>query len=334
MAHGDGTNGTGAAFDVVLRGYDRRQVDDHLSSLEGRLAVTAGQCNELRMQRDAAAGRVRELEQRLNGTNAPAGPSSVAPSASPPAAESENVSLDGFGAKVEAILRLASEEAADIRRAAENSGRIHAEAETKLRRTFEGIAERLTPLAHKLEAESKAAHAALPAVTSEAETLEATARKQAETLADAAAVNAARMRADAQSRAELTAQHVADVREELSLVTQILTSLGMASPAAGQQAPGSQQQGSQQQGSGLPRSGAAGSGAAGSGSPEPAARESDSASTGRQRITPPELGKPPGAAGRPLSSDAPTETISLPRDDRARQGSGGAPAAGPNQPPA
>ncbi|MGI8693880.1 MAG: DivIVA domain-containing protein [Geodermatophilaceae bacterium] len=351
MAHGDGTHGAGPTFDVVLRGYDRRQVDDHLASLEGRLAATSGQCNDLRLQRDAAAGRVQELEQRLNGaaalnrpdgsgalagsvpfggspTGASSGTAPTGPPSPPPPPQvvpaSDTSSLDGFGAKVEAILRLATEEAAAIRRSAQDSGRIHAEAEVKLRGTFEGIAERLQPLAQRLDEESKAAHEALPAVTSEAESLETSARRQAESLAEAAAANAARMRTDAQARAELTARHLADVREELAMVRQILGSLDTTPAGADGQH-------------------AASAGSAGSN------RTTQAVTTSSIMLAKPPASAQPADADPSLSPDTATETIALPlgspgtpggpgpHGDPARQGAGpgvGQPSAGPSQPPA
>ena len=230
MAHEDGSHAAHKAvpaFDVVLRGYDRRQVDEHLAALEGRLAATAGQSNELRSQRDAAARRVHELEQRLNGAagvNAASAPAASAQPQQPPSPAP--VSLDGFGAKVEAILRLATDEAASIRRTAEESRRGQAETETRLRATFGKIAERLGPLAERLDGESKAARSALPEVTSQATAMEASARQQAQVITAAAASNAARMRADAQTRTEATARQQADVREQFALVKQILDNLG------------------------------------------------------------------------------------------------------------
>jgi len=240
---------------------------------------------------------------------------------------SDTSSLDGFGAKVEAILRLATEEAAAIRRSAQDSGRIHAEAEVKLRGTFEGIAERLQPLAQRLDEESKAAHEALPAVTSEAESLETSARRQAESLAEAAAANAARMRTDAQARAELTARHLADVREELALVKQILGSLGTTPAGADGQH-------------------AASSGSAGSAGSN---RTTQAVTTSSIMLAKPPASAQPADADPSLSPDAATETIALPlgspgtpgspgpHGDPARQGAGpgvGQPSAGPSQPPA
>lgn len=320
MAHAQGAHGAAPAFDVVLRGYDRRQVDDHLGALEGRLSATTGQCNELRLQRDAAASRVQELEQRLNGT---AGVNAL-PSAAPPgrpATGSDAASLDGLGAKVEAILRVATEEAAGIRRSAEDSVQLHAQAEVTLRGTFQSIAERLAPLVQRLEQESSAAQAALPDATTRASTLETTAEQQAKTLTEAAAANAERLRAEAQERAERTARQVADVREELALVKQILTSLDGSSkgasppPATTQNQPQSQgQQG---------------------GPPQPNAAAN---STAQAPLTSAGASGPrrPAGPNTPLSPEAPTETIALPLGEPSRGDSARNPgqrAAQPPQPP-
>lgn len=334
MTHGEGTHGAGPTFDVVLRGYDRRQVDDHLASLEGRLAATSGQCNELRLQRDAAAGRVHELEQRLNGAsgvNALSSTSTGTPGQPP--AVSETVSLDGFGAKVEAILRLATEEAAAIRRAAADSTRVHAQAEGKLRATFESVAQRLAPLAERLDEESKSARSALPGVTNQATSLEATAREQARLLTEAAAANATRLRADAQARAAVNARQVADVREELALVKQILTSLG-APPATGAAAqsgtaPNSGGQPRQPQDSGQHSGPTRGQGqqteSPGSAGPQsaPAASRNSTQAGGPASVSTakPSASRPSGA-DTALSPEAPTETIALPPSEPKRESSG------------
>lgn len=240
MAHGDNQAATEHAFDVVLRGYDRRQVDDHIAGLEGRLAATARECTELRMQRDAEASRARDLESRVAaGPGAPASPARAqsAPPVAPPAAARETwSSFDGLGAKVEAIMRVAAEEAEGIRRSAVESGRKHAEAEDRLRSTFQSISERLQPLVSRLDEDSTAARAAVNGTTSDAGALERAAEQQAKAMTEAAAATAARMRADAETRVEITARQAADVREELALVRQILTSLGPTT--AGQADPG------------------------------------------------------------------------------------------------
>ena len=174
---------------------------------------------------------------RLNGAPPPASavpapPASARPLAAPPTLPTSEPdtaptdrSLDGFGIKVESILRLATEEAARIKRDAEQSVQMHTDAGRQLRVKFADIAQRLQPLVRRLDDEARAARAAADGVTSQAGTLESSTRQQARAMTEAAAANAARMRADAQSRIEITDRQVSDVREELDLVTQILDEL-------------------------------------------------------------------------------------------------------------
>ncbi|MDQ2789974.1 MAG: hypothetical protein DLM60_14080 [Pseudonocardiales bacterium] len=83
-----------AAFDVVLRGYDKRQVDERLRFLDAELTVAD---NALR----GANQRAAMLEDALSEAR------------SIPAGESSGDS--NFGARVEKILKLAEDEAREVR---------------------------------------------------------------------------------------------------------------------------------------------------------------------------------------------------------------------------
>lgn len=282
-------------------------------------------------------------------------------------------SLDGLGAKVESILRVATEQAASIRRSAEDSGRMHAEAEVRLRATFEGIAERLHPLVGRLDEESTTARAAITGTTDEATALESTARQQAEAMVAAAGATATRMRKAAESRVDITARQVADVREELALVRQILDSLATPSaaptttgadaaadatgplqvsgpgasagdpPGSGQKAgPGLASRLSKPVGSfpgnGQPASAARGADAKSGSSTPPAPSTPAGAPRGAVDLQPPAraAARPGRQAGEPggFSPDAPTETIALPQFDSAHgQRERDAEATGRSQPP-
>lgn len=87
-----------AHFDIVLRGYDREQVDERLRFLGGEL-TTAEQA--LAAARERSAG----LEEELASARAELGQRVPDPDV-------------GFGNRVEKILRLAEEEAAEIRQRA------------------------------------------------------------------------------------------------------------------------------------------------------------------------------------------------------------------------
>lgn len=307
MEHADMTAGGASAFDVVLRGYDRRQVDDHLASLEQRLAATAAQASELRGQRDSAAGRVRELEVGAS----PSAPMSGAASG-----------LDGFGAHVESILRVATEEAAAIRRQAEEEGRERALAQEHLRATFQGIAGRLEPLVSRLEEESAAARGAQSEIGATAEALHKSAQEQAGALVAAVKAAATHMRSEADARVEVAARQSADVREELALVRQVLTGLGSQ---AGQVTPDTLPQAAQPSEEGgqseqpavsLDKSTAV----AGAGGDNTV--ELDEASGPVPVVT---AERPPASPGRNDEGDAPTETFSMPAEvgNRAFSGASG-----------
>ncbi len=87
-----------AAFDVVLRGYDKRQVDERLRVLGAELAAAH---NALA----AAAQRVAVLEDALNQPR--------------PGPGGEPAGEANFGARVEKILTLAEDEAREVRSQAE-----------------------------------------------------------------------------------------------------------------------------------------------------------------------------------------------------------------------
>ncbi len=85
-------------FDVVRRGYDREQVDERMRFLGGELATAE---HALTAARDRAA----TLEDELTSVRGELG---------------RRVPEAGFGDRVEKILRLAEDEAAEIRQRAED----------------------------------------------------------------------------------------------------------------------------------------------------------------------------------------------------------------------
>src|SRR4051812_5864619 len=104
-------------FDVALRGYDRDQVDAHLASLESEFTGALS-------ERDRLAERVKQLEARVEELHLQPGDDRAAEQVSP---------VDGFGARIEKIMRVAEDEAAQVR--AETQAEIErerAEARKKL----------------------------------------------------------------------------------------------------------------------------------------------------------------------------------------------------------
>lgn len=99
----------GSAFDVVRRGYDRSQVDEHLERVDADLRILAA-------DRDSAVARAAELarqvdNQRLQIQNMQA---DLDKSTAPP------TSVEGLSERLARMLRLAQDEAAEIRARAES----------------------------------------------------------------------------------------------------------------------------------------------------------------------------------------------------------------------
>ena len=112
-------------FDVVLRGYDRRQVDEHLSRLQRLMGRMRGDL-------DAARGQAAPL----NGPPTPAGgrprpTPRPRPDGSPPTGGNDVVGT--FTDRMHAILQAAEEEAAEIRNKARTAARADEERAATLR---------------------------------------------------------------------------------------------------------------------------------------------------------------------------------------------------------
>lgn len=90
------------SFDVALRGYDRRQVDEYLDRVEHDLAVAQS-------DREAAVERATVTEQRLDSLE------KEVRAARQQLVESARPTYAGLGARVASLLRLAEEEAAQLR---------------------------------------------------------------------------------------------------------------------------------------------------------------------------------------------------------------------------
>jgi cell division septum initiation protein DivIVA len=116
-------NETPPAFDIVLRGYERRQVDEHLAALVAERQIAEARVSDLEKQ----LGRMRqEVEANRHEASEP--------------------SYAGLGARVEKILRLAEEEARDLRAeaqaAAERERAVAAEEAAHTRTQAEEDAQR------------------------------------------------------------------------------------------------------------------------------------------------------------------------------------------------
>ncbi|MBS4102335.1 hypothetical protein [Tsukamurella paurometabola] len=188
MANTDNTPGgpAPAPFAVVLRGYDRDQVTEQFHRYQAELRVLAA-------DRDAASAHARELtdlldeaQDEIDNLRREVDRLSVPPT-----------SAEGMSDRIARMMRLASDEASEIRAAAENESaevrslaRQEAEA---TRREADRLRADMTARREAMEAEHektmKAAHA-------EAERIKAEAKAEMERLAQSAAENRERVQND------------------------------------------------------------------------------------------------------------------------------------------
>jgi ribosomal protein L29 len=130
----------GPHFDVVLRGYDRAQVDEHVAGLRRMVAQLRAQLAVRERRRpgpDDAAGPARgelaaTLQEGARTTPPPVDASAASPEPqSPPSGEPSGV--DAFNERLRGILQAAEQEAALVRnKAAESLLAEHAESRAAL----------------------------------------------------------------------------------------------------------------------------------------------------------------------------------------------------------
>lgn len=123
----DGSDRTFGAprFDVVLRGYDRRQVDEHLARQQRLMGRMRSDLDAARTQPVAPAGPPTPAGGRPRPTPRPR------PDGAPPTGAQDVVGT--FTDRMHAILQAAEEEAAEIRHKARAAARAEEERATALR---------------------------------------------------------------------------------------------------------------------------------------------------------------------------------------------------------
>jgi DivIVA domain-containing protein len=164
-------------FDVALRGYDRDQVDAHLASLESEFTGALS-------ERDRLAERVKQLQTRVEELHLQSGEEKAAEQAASP--------VDGFGARIEKVMRVAETEAAAVREETRaDIERERAEAKKRVAATQEAAEK--DAAAHRQKVQSEASG-----------------------VLDKARQEAARVRADADTQAAVTREeasgHLESVR--------------------------------------------------------------------------------------------------------------------------
>ncbi|WP_245975818.1 chromosome segregation protein [Amycolatopsis palatopharyngis] len=155
----------GAGFDLEKRGYDRVQVDEHLERLDADLKMLTSdrdaaisQAGDLARQLEIARGEIDDLRGQVERL------------AQPP------TTLEGLSERLQRMLRLAQDEAADTRARAEaEAGHIRAKAESDasaMRARYEELLTELAERRKEMEAEHRSvletARAEAATITSEA----------------------------------------------------------------------------------------------------------------------------------------------------------------------
>lgn len=206
--HAEQGNDDGIMFDTVLRGYDRRQVDERLSFL--RAELTAAE-EGLRASQQRTSALESELEQARTKLTQ----------------RSDTDMENSFGFRVERILRLAEAEAKQVRtradtEAAELTKQAAADIEARRQQVEQELATRIQA-AERDVGEREAAvsqrerQVEADAATSrrEADQLRATARSEAEALRKDTRAEVEQLRSDARTEADRTLASAKSEAEKL-----------------------------------------------------------------------------------------------------------------------
>jgi cell division septum initiation protein DivIVA len=192
-------------FATALRGYERNQVDDHLDRRDKELAALRSELAELRSERDRAVADAESKDQELREARAKSAHLE-------PAAKE-----DSFGFRAEKLLRMAEQEAADIRSSAgRESSSIVEKARTDAEAHRHEVEQTLITRASLLEQQAAKRSAALQEREQQIGEQLTAAREQAEQLQANAARAAERLREESEEAAEQTRQRAdADARRRL-----------------------------------------------------------------------------------------------------------------------
>jgi DivIVA domain-containing protein len=169
----------GAGFDVVRRGYDRGQVDEHLERLDADLGI-------LIADRDTAVSQTGQLTRKLEGTHAEVEnlKAQVNRLSVPP------TNMDSLSERLQRMLRLAQDEADEIRARAETditeTRKRHEVEAADLRSRYENLIAELDARRSEMESEHRS--------------MMETARKQAANMIDDANQRRAKVDAEADAR--------------------------------------------------------------------------------------------------------------------------------------
>jgi cell division septum initiation protein DivIVA len=208
-------DGDRPAFATALRGYERNQVDDYLAQRDKELAGLRAEAADLRAERDRAVAEAENTGKELREARAKSAHLE-------PAAKE-----DSFGFRAEKLLRIAEQEAAEIRSSASReSASIIEKARTEAEGHRHEVEQTLITRASLLEQQAAKRSAALQEREQQIADQLAAAREQAEQLQDNARRVADRLREESEEAAELTRQRAeVDARRRLDEATKEISRL-------------------------------------------------------------------------------------------------------------
>jgi len=114
-------------FDVVLRGYDRHQVHEHVERLEADLRIAVSERDTVAARLTELAGQVAAAHNEIDPMHARLGQVTTG-----------DPSLDGVSDRIRGMLALAKEEAAEIRHKAEQERVEHQKRFEQLNNELQG----------------------------------------------------------------------------------------------------------------------------------------------------------------------------------------------------
>jgi chromosome segregation ATPase len=219
-----GTAGAGAtktvdgddrsSFAIALRGYERSQVDEHLARRDNETSGLRAELAELQQQRDEAVARAETAEKDLREAR------ENRSSGAAPVGES-------FGFRAEKLLRLAEQEAAEVRSSAgRESAAIVEKARTEAEAHRHEVEQTLIARASLLEQQAAQRTAGLQEREQQVAEQLASAREQADQLHANAVRAAERLREESETAAEQTRRRAdAEAKQRLDQAAAEVTRL-------------------------------------------------------------------------------------------------------------
>ncbi len=209
------SNSANLPFDTVLRGYERRQVDDYVAKAREEIAQLKEELAEAQRKRRLATEHAEATERELRDVRAKS-------------AHSEPRSVeDSFGYRAEKLLRIAEQEAAEVRtHASRESASIIEQARTEAEKHRHEVEQSLIARASVLEQQAAQRNAELQEREQQIADQLAAAREQADQLHAAASRTADRLRQESEAAAEEAKLRAAtDIQRQRDQATQEIARL-------------------------------------------------------------------------------------------------------------